>query len=169
MHANTHQVTPPHSFYQLTMLDNRGTEISFEKFRGKKVLLVNTASECGYTPQYNELQELYQLKGEHIEIIGFPANDFGEQEQGNDEEIANFCKLNYGVTFPLAQKSSVIKNDQQNKVFEWLTHKEHNGWNDQPPTWNFSKYLVNEKGILTNFFEPSYSPLGEEIKAAIAL
>ncbi|MBS1596663.1 MAG: glutathione peroxidase [Bacteroidetes bacterium] len=158
---------PPVSFYSLKAITNNGEELSFESLKGKKVLLVNTASDCGYTPQYHDLQELSNAYKNKLIIIGFPANDFGEQEKGSDEQIAGFCKKNYGVDFPLAKKSTVIKGPSQNKIFEWLTNKQENGWNDQQPTWNFSKYLINEKGILTHFFDPALSPMSEEITTAI--
>ena len=108
----------------------------------------------------------YSLKGKLL-VIGFPANDFKEQEKGTDEEIMQFCKLNYGVTFPLMKKSVVIRSAGQNPVFQWLTDSAKNGWNNKYPSWNFSKYLVNENGILTNYFDPSVSPLGKEIREAI--
>jgi len=100
-------------------------------------------------------------------IIGFPANDFKEQEKGSDEEIAQFCKLNYGVDFPLAKKGTVIKGNNQQRVFQWLSDKSKNGWNDKQPSWNFSKYLINEQGILMNYFDPAISPLSGEVKKAI--
>jgi glutathione peroxidase len=100
-------------------------------------------------------------------VIGFPSNDFKEQEKGNDEEIASFCKLNFGVTFLLMKKSGVLKNSQQNKVFQWLTTIEQNGWNDGSPTWNFNKYLINEQGVLTHVFEPGISPLDPEVVESI--
>lgn len=167
MKMNKNLSNPPVSFYSLKATANDGTEISFDKLKGKKILLVNTASDCGYTPQYHDLQELYNAHKDKLIIIGFPANDFGEQEKGNDEEIAGFCKKNYGVDFPLAKKSTVIRGPQQNKVFEWLTSKNENGWNEQQPVWNFSKYLVNETGVLTHYFDPSLSPTSDEIISAI--
>jgi len=164
---NKSESIPPVSFYSLKALANNGTDISFDQFKGKKVLLVNTASDCGFTPQYDDLQRLYDQQKDKLVIIGFPANDFGEQEKGNDEEIASFCKINYGVSFPLAKKSIVLKGPEQNKVFEWLSNKKENGWNDQEPTWNFSKYLINEKGELTHYFDPSVSPMSKEVLEAI--
>ena len=129
-------------------------------------MLVNTASDCGYTNQYAELQKLYMHSKEDMEIIAFPANDFKHQEKQEDAMIKDFCSRNFGVSFPLAQKIHVIKGEQQDPVFRWLTHKELNGWNDQPPSWNFSKFLINEQGILTHYFDPAISPLsGEVIKA----
>ena len=164
-----HQAAGPSvSFYSLSAELNNGSILSFENFKGKKVLIVNTASNCGYTQQYAELQKLYeQAKGDLI-ILAFPSNDFKEQEKGSDEEIAEFCKINFGVSFPLAKKSNVIKHPRQNKVFKWLTHKELNGWNDNPPPWNFSKYIINDQGNLTHYFDPAVSPLSEEVNEAIA-
>ncbi|WP_315818648.1 glutathione peroxidase [Paraflavitalea speifideaquila] len=129
---------------------------------------MNTASDCGYTNQYEDLQKLYETYKDKLVIIGFPANDFHEQEKGNDEEIAQFCKVNFGVSFPLAKKSVVIKSPEQNPVFGWLTHKALNGWNEQEPSWNFSKYLVNERGVLTHYFDPSVSPTSNVVITAIA-
>jgi len=158
---------PPVSFYSLSAQGGDGKPIDFSAYRGKKLLLVNTASECGYTAQYDELQKLYEKYRGTLVIIAFPANDFQQQEKGTDQEIASFCKLNYGVNFPLAKKSMVIKGPGQNPVFEWLSHREKNGWLDQQPTWNFSKYLVSEQGVLTSYFDPSVSPLGPEISHAV--
>jgi len=158
---------PPVSFYSLKATLNNGSLLNFETFRGKKVLLVNTASDCGYTDQYDDLQKIYEQYKDRLVIIGFPANDFKHQEKGTDDEIASFCKLNYGITFPLAQKSIVIKDAGQNPVFKWLTDSAQNGWNNKPPSWNFSKYLVNEEGRLTNYFGASVSPSGEEMKKAL--
>ena len=154
-------------FYNLSAVLNDGSELSFENLKWKKVLIVNTASNCGYTHQYAELQELYENQKKNLLVLAFPSNDFKEQEKGSDEEIARFCQVNFGVRFPLAKKSVVIKGQGQNKVFEWLTHKELNGWNEQPPSWNFSKYLVNEKGILTHYFDPAVSPSDPEVLKAI--
>lgn len=160
-------IKPAVSFYSLNSTGSNGQSFSFEALRGKKVLLVNTASDCGYTGQYEELEELYRQHKDKLVIIAFPANDFKEQEAGNDEQIAQFCTTNYGITFPLMKKSVVIKSAQQNPVFQWLTDKARNGWNDKAPSWNFSKYLVDENGILLNYFEPAVSPLSKEVTAAI--
>jgi glutathione peroxidase len=154
-------------FYNLSAVLNDGSELGFENLKGKKVLIVNTASNCGYTHQYAELQELHENQKKNLLVLAFPSNDFKEQEKGTDEEIAQFCQLNFGVSFPLAKKSMVVKGENQNKVFEWLTHKELNGWNEQPPFWNFSKYLVNEKGVLTHYFDPAVSPSDPEVLKAI--
>ena len=155
------------SFYSLHAVAGNGADIAFDKFKGRKVLLVNTASDCGYTAQYDELQKLHELYKDKLVIIGFPANDFKEQEKGSDEQIAQFCKLNFGVSFLLAKKSSVIKSPDQNEVFAWLSDKTKNGWNDKQPSWNFTKYLVDENGVLTHYFEPYVSPLSPELKAAL--
>lgn len=165
--SNTKEAHPMQSFYTLSLQLNNGKELKLDSARGKKVLLVNTASNCGYTAQYDELQQLHEQYKDKLLIIGFPSNDFGEQEKGSNEEIAEFCRVNFGVTFPLAAKSTVIKSDSQNDVFNWLTHKERNGWNTQPPTWNFSKYLVNEEGTLTHYFDPAVSPTSDQVLKAI--
>ena len=158
---------PPISFYTQKAILNNGDTFDFTSLKGKKVLLVNTASNCGYTNQYDDLQKLSEEYKDKLMVLGFPANDFKEQEKGNDTTIAEFCKINFGVTFPLLQKSSVVKSPQQNPVFQWLTDSTKNGWNNKEPTWNFSKYLVDEKGILVNYFDPSVSPSSEAVKQAI--
>ncbi|HRI19778.1 MAG TPA: glutathione peroxidase [Panacibacter sp.] len=164
---NTANIKPPSSFYNLKATANDGVEVDFNQFAGKKILIVNTASDCGYTGQYEELEKLYSQYKNKLVIIGFPANDFKEQEKGSDETIAKFCKENYGVTFLLMKKSSVINGPQQNEVFNWLANKNKNGWNNKQPEWNFSKYLVNEEGVLVNYFASSVSPLSNEVKKAV--
>ena len=158
---------PPVSFYTLKAPLINGGEYNFTQLKGKKVLIVNTASNCGYTDQYDQLQQLHEKYKEKLVILGFPANDFKEQEKGTDEEIEQFCKVNYGVSFPLMKKCIVVKNEQQNSIFKWLTDPALNGWNRKQPSWNFSKYLINEQGVLTNYFDPSVSPLGDEVKKSI--
>lgn len=164
--SNYKDVQPPVSFYDLKIVLNNGEVLDGEKLKGKKLLLVNTASNCGYTPQYHQLQELFNEHSNELLVIGFPSNDFGQQEPGSDEEIEVFCKMNYGVKFPIAKKSSVIKSGDQNSVFEWLTNPAKNGWNDKAPDWNFCKYLISEDGKLLAMF-PSTSEPAVEIKAAI--
>ncbi len=164
--SNKEQVEPIASFYDLKAVANNGKEISMSEFRGKKVMLVNVASNCGYTNQYEALEKLYQENKEHLVILGFPANDFKEQEAGTDQEIAQFCKVNFGVSFPLFKKQSVLKPAQGN-VYEWLTDERKNGWNNQEPVWNFSKYIVDEKGVLKNFYGSAVSPLSPEILKSI--
>ena len=161
------KASPVEPLYNLQLNLNNGETVPMANFKGKKLLLVNTASNCGLTGQYEELQALHEKYKGKLAIIGFPANDFKEQEKGNDEEIAQFCKINYGVQFPLASKSTVVKKEGQNKIFEWLTDQSKNGWNSQQPTWNFAKYLIDEKGNLTYYFEPTLSPLSKEVIEAI--
>lgn len=158
---------PPVSFYELTITLNEGKILHFSELKGKKVLLVNTASDCGYTNQYKALQELHEKLHSKLVVIGFPANDFKEQEKGDDEAIAAFCKTNFHISFPLAKKSSVVNGTNQNEVFRWLTDKTKNGWNEQAPAWNFSKYLVSEDGMLLNYFDPGISPVSPAIISAI--
>lgn len=157
----------PVPVYQLKLTRNNGQELPLEQLRGRKILLVNTASNCGYTGQYEELQQLWQSQQGKLEIIGFPANDFKEQEKGSDADIEQFCKINYGVQFPLAKKSQVVPGPGQHPVFQWLSDAGKNGWNSQSPQWNFSKYLINEEGVLTHYFGPSVSPLDKEVVQAI--
>jgi glutathione peroxidase len=154
---NKNNVHPPESFHALTAISNTGEKISFEKYKGKKVLLVNLASQCGFTPQYEELETLHQKNKEMI-ILGFPANNFGKQEPGTDKAIAEFCKLNFGVTFPLFKKDDVKGNSKQ-AVYLWLSDKNKNGWNDVEPQWNFYKYLIDEEGNLAKVYSSSVSPL----------
>ena len=142
------------------------TKINFSDFKGKKILIVNTASECGFTPQYQQLQDLHENYKDKLVIIGFPANNFGSQEPGNNEQIAAFCKKNYGVTFPMAAKISVKGNDIH-PLYQWLTKKELNGHSDIEVTWNFQKYLIDEEGKLTHVFQPQTEPLSEEVLAAL--
>ena len=147
------------SFYDLKATMNNNSILDFELLKNKKVLIVNTASDCGYTQQYEALQKLHLKMGEKLIIIGFPSNDFGEQEKGSDKEINEFCKINFGVTFLLAKKSSVVKSKDQNEVFKWLSSKELNGWNDFAPDWNFCKYLIDENGNLSGVFQSAVDPL----------
>jgi glutathione peroxidase len=160
-------VQPPVPIYNMAVQLNSGKQLPLESLKGKKMLLVNTASDCGYTAQYDELQKLQEQYKDKLVIIGFPANDFKEQEKGSDTDIAEFCRINYGVTFPLAAKSSVIKGPGQNEIFKWLSDSSRNGWNQYAPVWNFSKYLISEKGDLIGYFEPSVSPVGKEIISAL--
>jgi glutathione peroxidase len=161
------KIMPTQSLYNLPLELNNGQTVPLEQFKGKKLLLVNTASNCGLTGQYEELQELHKKYQGKLIVIGFPANDFKEQEKGSNEEIAQFCKINYGVEFPLAAKSTVIKKAGQNKIFDWLTDESKNGWNNQQPTWNFAKYLIDENGNLRYYFEPTLSPLSSQVISAI--
>jgi glutathione peroxidase len=165
--TNDTPLLPAQSIYDLSVMLNSGEIVPLSKYKGIKMLLVNTASDCGYTDQYTELEKLYEENTGKLVVIGFPANNFKQQETKSDEEIAQFCKLNYGVSFPLAKKSNVIPGEDQNPVFQWLTHKNKNGWTNKKPSWNFSKYLVNENGVLINYFDPAISPTGKEVMNAI--
>ncbi len=150
------------SIYNFKVGGLEGGSINFSEFRGKKILIVNTASKCGYTKQYEGLQKLYETYKDKLVIIGFPANNFGGQEPGNNDTIAAFCKKNYGVTFPMAGKISV-KGDDMAPVFKWLTSKTENGVMDAEIKWNFGKFLLDENGTLINYFPSKVEPMSEEI------
>jgi glutathione peroxidase len=160
-------VFPLTNFYELQITLGNGEAFSFEKLRGKKIMLVNTASDCGYTAQFDELQKLYRHSKDELEIIGFPANDFNEQEKNDDAAIGQFCRKNFGVSFPIAKKTVVVPSREQHPVYRWLTNPELNGWNGQAPSWNFAKYLIDEEGKLTHYFGPSVSPLALTVRKAI--
>jgi len=153
---------PVTSVYTIPFELINGDTADLSAYRGKKIVVVNTASDCGYTGQYEELQKLYAQRKDDIVIIGFPANDFKQQEKGSNEEIASFCKKNYGVDFPLAMKTTVIKSADQHPIFKWLSDQKQNGWNEQAPSWNFSKYIIDEQGKLIGYFDPGVSPLGSD-------
>ena len=161
------EMKPAMDLYDIKSLLNDGTSFNLMALRGKKILLVNTASDCGYTNQYADLEKLYQLYKDKLAVIAFPSNDFKDQEKGNDSAIALFCINNYHISFPIMAKSQVVKGPGQNETYQWLTDRAKNGWNTQAPVWNFSKYLVDEKGSLVNFFGPSVTPLSDEIKNEI--
>ncbi|MEY4279622.1 MAG: hypothetical protein RL377_1626 [Bacteroidota bacterium] len=165
--VNKENVAPAVSFYTLTAKDINGNAFNFANLKGKKILIVNTASNCGFTAQYEALEQLSHQFGNKLVIIGFPSNDFKEQEAADNGNIANFCKKNYGVTFPLMEKSVVIKGSHQNEVHKWLSDMTINGWCHQEPAWNFCKYLVNENGVLTHYFPMTVDPLSKEVIAAI--
>lgn len=156
----------PSSIYDFKVDGLTGGTIDFSEFRGKKILIVNTASECGYTPQYEGLEALYKKYKGKLVIVGFPANDFGAQEPGSNEEISAFCKKNYGVTFPMAAKISVKGKDMA-PIYQWLTNKEHNGYESSTVKWNFNKYLIDEEGRLVGIFSSKVKPGSDELKAAI--
>ncbi|MCJ7932046.1 MAG: glutathione peroxidase [Chryseobacterium sp.] len=139
-----------------------GKEINFADFKGKKILIVNTASECGFTPQYADLEKVYEQYKDKLVIVGFPANNFGGQEPGTNTEIGAFCQKNYGVTFPLAAKVSV-KGDDTAPIFKYLTEKELNGVKNTTILWNFTKFLLDENGKLIDTFVSTTKPTNEAI------
>lgn len=152
----------PTSFpYDLALKSLLGEQLDLAAFKGRKLLIVNTASECGYTPQYSALQELYENFKDQMEIIGCPCNQFGGQEPGKAEEIAQFCKKNFGVTFPLTEKLEVV-GSQQHPLYKWLCHKTENGVQDSEVSWNFQKYLLDEHGRLMAVIPPGIAPDSEE-------
>lgn len=152
------EATTQSSFYnfKIQALDGK-TSIDFSKYKGKKVLIVNVASECGFTPQYKPLQELHEKHGDKIVVLGFPANNFGSQEPGSNDQIATFCKKNYGVSFQMFNKISV-KGSDQHPLYQWLQKE-----SGKEPNWNFCKYLVDENGKVSKFYPSSVDPMGKEI------
>lgn len=156
----------PASIYDFKVKALDGGTIDFAKYKGKKILIVNTASQCGNTPQYADLQAAsVKYKGKLV-IVGFPANDFGAQEPGSDKEISSFCTKNYGVTFPMASKITV-KGEGMAPIYQWLTSKKYNNLKDSEVRWNFQKYLVDEKGNLVAVFDPKTKVTSPEVVAAI--
>ena len=160
---NSANTIPVQSFYDLHAIKNNGDTLHFSELKGKKVLIVNTASDCGYAGQYEELEKLHKEFGNKLIILGFPANDFKGQEKKSDIDIAAFCKVNYGVTFQLMKKSSVIRSAQQNPVFNWLSNPAANGWSTYEPIWNFNKYIIDENGVLKAFYTQDVSPLNNSV------
>jgi len=153
----------PENIYQFSVTDLYGDTFNFSSVKGKKVMIVNTASKCGFTPQYEHLQKLYDTyKDKNFVIIGFPANNFGQQEPGTNKEIAAFCKENYGVTFPMMSKISV-KGDDMHDVYQFLTKKDKNGFADSEVAWNFQKYLLDDKGELVQVVESNILPTDTSI------
>lgn len=151
------------TLHQFSVNTLTGSDYPMSQLKGKKVLVVNTASECGLTPQYQQLQELYEeYGGDNFEIIGFPCNDFGSQEPGSAGEIQAFCQKNYGVTFPMMEKVHVQGPDQH-EVYQWLTKKSNNGLGDFEVKWNFHKFLIDEEGNLVKVVDPQTLPIDDEI------
>lgn len=162
--ANSHK-----SFYEFKMPAlQTGEMIDFQQFKGKKLVLLNVASKCGFTPQYADWEKFYEEHKDNILVLGFPANNFMGQEPGSNEEIASFCQQDYGVTFPMFEKISV-KGGNQHPLYRWLSDKSLNGWNEQKPSWNFCKYVVDENGELTNFFASAIKPDDPEFRKAVGL
>jgi len=164
--AKSHATDVPKSIYDFKVEGLEGGTIDFSKFKGKKILIVNTASKCGYTPQYAELQKLYDQYKDQLVIVGFPANNFMFQEPKGNKDIAEFCQKNYGVTFPMAAKISVKGKDMA-AIYQWLTNKDYNQYESTSVSWNFQKYLIDENGKLVAMFPPKVTPMSEEIVAAI--
>lgn len=156
---NKAQAKSIHSF-KVEALD--GSTIDFSQFKGKKILVVNTASECGFTPQYADLEKLYETYKDKLVIVGFPANNFGGQEPGSNKEISTFCQKNYGVTFPMAAKISV-KGDDIAPIYKFLTDKKENGVKNTTILWNFTKILLDEKGFVIDSFISTTKPMSESI------
>src|SRR5919112_571421 len=152
----------PKTIYEFKVSSIEGGTIDFSKYKGKKILVVNTASKCGFTPQFEGLEKLYKEHQDKLVIVGFPANNFGQQDPGTNEEIQEFCKVRYGVTFPLASKVDVV-GDNTAPLFKWLTSKEENGVLDATIGWNFTKFLLDENGKLIASFPSRVEPQSEEI------
>ena len=159
----TAQAQPVKTFYDFTVKDIDGNTFNLSSLKGKKVLVVNTASKCGNTPQYSDLEKLYeQYRNKNFIIIGFPANNFGQQEPGTNAEIKTFCTKNYGVSFPMMSKISV-KGSDMDPLYQWLTSKKQNGVMDSEVTWNFQKYMIDENGKLVGMVEPKGQPFSDKI------
>jgi glutathione peroxidase len=154
------------TFFDFKMRSIDGEEVSLAQFKGKKIVILNTASKCGFTPQYEDWEKFYKANKDKVVVLGFPCNQFMGQEAGDNAEIKSFCQKNYGVSFPMFEKIDV-KGDKKAPLYAWLSDKSQNGWNDQTPSWNFCKYLINEKGELTNFFASKIKPDNAAFLAAI--
>ncbi|KFF13655.1 glutathione peroxidase [Flavobacterium hydatis] len=161
--SKSENVMEKQTIYQFKVEDLTGNQFDFASLKGKKIMIVNTASKCGLTPQYKDLEAIYkEYKDKGFVIVGFPANNFASQEPGTNEEIGAFCQQNYGVTFPMMDKISV-KGDDMNEVYKFLTQKSKNGVQDSEVEWNFQKYLINEKGELVKVIHPKTLPTDPEI------
>lgn len=156
----------PKSVYDFKLKTLDGQETSLSKYKGKKLLLVNVASKCGFTPQYKNLEELNKKYGDKVVVIGFPANNFGGQEPGSATEIKEFCTKNYGVTFPMMEKISV-KGDDMHPLYKYLSTKEENGATGEAPSWNFCKYLIDENGKVIKFFNSKVDPMSAEVTSLL--
>lgn len=163
---NPSKIVAAKSIYEFKVEALDGSTIDFAKFKGKKILVVNTASKCGYTPQYEGLEKLYETYKDKLVIVGFPANNFGGQEPGSNVEIGEFCKKNYGVSFPMAAKVSV-KGDDTAPIYKWLCSKTENGVLDAEIKWNFGKFLLDENGHLISYFPSKVEPMSEELTSKL--
>ena len=161
----TETAAAPATVYDFTVKSIDGKDVKLSKYKGKKILIVNTASKCGYTPQYKELEELSKKYGKQVTVLGFPSNSLN-QELASNEEVSAFCEKNYGVTFPLFS-TVPVKGDDATPLFKFLADKDKNGVVSEAPTWNFCKYLVDEKGHVVKFYPSKVKPLSEELVADI--
>ncbi len=152
--------------YTYSFTDIDGNEVSMESFKGKRVMIVNTASKCGFTPQYESLQKLHEQHGDKFVMIGFPCNQFMGQEPGSEDEIKAFCSKNYGVTFLMASKINV-KGKEQHPIYQWLTDKELNGYEKSKVSWNFQKYIIDTDGQLLGMFGPNVDPMDESLTSVL--
>ena len=164
--GESYTIDPPSTVFDYKIKNIYGDVVTLEKYRGKKILIVNVASRCGYTSQYKDLQKLQDRYKNKLQVIAFPCNDFGFQEPGTSEQIAEFCEVNYNIKFPIMEKIN-IRRSPSHPLYEWLSNSELNGWNDSKPKWNFYKYLINENGKLINIFNSGTSPLSTAIIEAI--
>ncbi len=157
------------SLFDFTVASLEGQPVALSQYKGKKIILLNVASKCGYTPQYADWERFYEANKDEVVVLGFPCNDFMSQEPGSAADIAEFCQRNYGVTFPMFEKVHVKKGADQAPLYQWLTDPALNGWNSQEPSWNFCKYLINENGELTHFFPSKVKPDSPEFLEAMGL
>jgi len=160
------EISAKQSLYDFKVKSLDGKMVDLSVYKGKKVIILNTASKCGFTPQYADWEKFYEENKSKVVVLGFPSNQFGGQEPGADSEIAAFCQKNYGVNFPMFSKVDV-KGESKCELYKWLTTKELNGWNEKEPSWNFCKYLMNEKGELVNFFASGVKPTSKEFLDAL--
>ena len=154
------------SFHTLSAKSLDGQTISMDQYKGKKIIVLNTASRCGYTPQYADWEAYYEKNKDNVVVLGFPCNQFMGQEPGTAEDIQAFCQKNYGVSFQMFDKVDV-KGSEQSPIYKWLSDSSLNGWNSEVPSWNFCKYLIDENGKLTNFFASGVTPESAEFKKAM--
>jgi len=164
--AATPESSTVQSVHDFTVNTIDGKSVKLSEYKGKKLLIVNTASQCGYTPQYADLQKLSETYAGKVVVLGFPSNDFGAQEPGTNDEIKGFCKKNYGVTFQMFQKTPVTGN-AASPLFKYLSHKDQNGVVNDAPKWNFCKYLIDENGKVLKFFPSSVNPMDKEITSLL--
>ncbi|CAM1346092.1 glutathione peroxidase [Tenacibaculum crassostreae] len=164
--GNAQVVSPNESLYDMEIKDINGEKLDLQQFKGKKLLFVNVASKCGFTNQYEGLQELYAAYKDKLVVLGLPCNQFGGQEPGTTSEIKSFCSLTYGVNFPMTEKIEV-KGENQHPIYQWLTQKEKNGKMNSSVKWNFQKYLVDEEGRLIDVFYSVTKPMSKKITKLI--